>query len=356
MSKIVLLIDSLTQGGAQRQIVGLAKLLKEHGYSVVVLTYHDIPFYESYLEVLNIEHRSINNAKSPLKRIWHVCQELKREQADVIISYLDVPNMLACIAKMTGAKAKLIVSERNTTQQLNQQVKLKFFLYHWANHIVPNSLSQATWIETNFKALMPKVTTISNFVDLEEFKPCERKVAHEQIRIIGVGRVEPQKNIMRLIIAVSSARLKGCNIRMDWYGRKSYDFEKYAKAIKAHNLEACFCFHEPTDDIANKYQRSDVFCLPSLYEGYPNVLCEAMACGLPVLCSNVCDNSTIMENENNGFLFDPRCEEDITNAITKFCSLSEEEREDMAHYSRRIAMTKFAEKKFINKYMQIIDE
>lgn len=356
MSKIVLLIDSLTQGGAQRQIVGLAKLLKEHGYFVVLLTYHDIPFYAPYLDEHGVEHYVIKDATNSFKRIWKVRQALKEECPDVVISYLNVPNMLACLAKMTGIESKLIVSERNTTQRLSLQVKIKFLLYQWANHIVPNSLSQATWIETNFKALMPKVITISNFVDLEEFKPGERKVAHKQIRIIGVGRVEPQKNIMRFIIAVSSARLKGCNIRVDWYGRKSRDFEKYTKVIREYNLEVYFCFHEPTDDIVKKYQKSDVFCLPSLYEGYPNVLCEAMACGLPVLCSNVCDNSIIMENQNNGFLFDPRCEEDITNAITTFCSLSEEERENMGHYSRRIAKTKFAEKKFINKYLQIIDE
>ena len=49
----------------------------------------------------------------------------------------------------------------------------------------------------------------------------------------------------------------------------------------------------------------DAFCLPSFKEGYPNVIVEAMSCELPVLCSKICENPVIVEDNINGFLFDP---------------------------------------------------
>lgn len=353
--KVVLLIDSLTQGGAQRQIVGLAKLLKEHGQNVLLLTYHDIPFYAPYLDEYHVAHRVVENVKGPLKRIWRVCQELKQEKSDVVISYLDVPNMLACLAKMMGVKAKLIVSERNTTQHLTRQARLRFYLYRWANHVVPNSLSQAEFIAHHYPSLLPKVTTISNFVDLDVFKPAaEKKTITKQLRIIGAGRIEPQKNILRFIKAVALARQKGCDVRVDWYGRKSRDFNQYEQAVKECHLVDCFFFQAPTNDIVSKYQQSDLFCLPSLYEGYPNVLCEAMSSGLPVICSDVCDNARIMEDGKNGFLFEPKEVNSIADAIIKYSSLTDDEKTIMGIRSREIAENRFSESKFVEQYMTII--
>lgn len=354
--KVVLLIDSLTQGGAQRQIVGLAKLLKEHGQEVLLLTYHEIPFYAPYLDENHVTHRVVENAKGPLKRIWRIRQELKQEKPDIVISYLDVPNMLACLAKMMGVKAKLIVSERNTTQHLTRQARLKFFLYRWADHVVPNSLSQADFIAHHFPSLLPKVTTISNFVDLDVFKPAEKKTVSNRLRIIGAGRIEPQKNILLFIQAVAQARQQGCDIRVDWYGRKSHGFQQYEQAVKEHHLEDCFFFQDPTNDIVSKYQQSDLFCLPSLYEGYPNVLCEAMACGLPVICSDVCDNAKIMEDNENGFLFYAKDVESIVVAIKKYYDLEEGEKLQMGIYSREIAIKKFSDEVFVKRYLSLLGE
>ena len=356
MIKILLLIDSLTQGGAQRQIVGLAKLLKEHGYPVVLLTYHDIPFYASYLDKHNVEHRVINGSTNPFRRIWKVRQALFKECPDVVISFLDVPNMLACLTKMMGMKSKLIVSERNTTQLLSHHERMKFFLYRWADHVVPNSMTQADFIEVHYPDLLPKVTTISNFVDLEVFKPVKKSGKDKPMRVIGVGRIEAQKNVLRLIKAVALARENNCDVRIDWYGRKSYGLQRYEQAIKEHQLEDYFYFHDPTNDIVRKYQQSELFCLPSLYEGYPNVLCEAMACGLPVICSDVCDNAKIMEDGRNGFLFDPKDVDSIADTIRKYYDISESEKFQMGIRSREIAIDKFSEEVFIKKYFSLICE
>ena len=82
-------------------------------------------------------------------------------------------------------------------------------------------------------------------------------------------------------------------------------------------------------DVALLYQKVDLFCLPSIIEGFPNVICEAMASGLPVICSNVCDNPFIVKSQENGFLFKPEDPTDIADNLIKAISLSEREKEIM---------------------------
>ena len=67
--KILCLIDCLSSGGAQRQLVGLAKLLAERGYEVEVLTYHDLPFYKSILEQYGIRNHNIYSSNNLQQQI-----------------------------------------------------------------------------------------------------------------------------------------------------------------------------------------------------------------------------------------------------------------------------------------------
>jgi glycosyltransferase involved in cell wall biosynthesis len=90
--------------------------------------------------------------------------------------------------------------------------------------------------------------------------------------------------------------------------------------------------------------------LPSLFEGYPNVICEAMSCGLPVLCSDVCDNLDLIKDGINGFLFNPRSIESIVNAIFKYSQLSIEEIEYIRKSNRKYAIETFNKNDFILKY------
>jgi glycosyltransferase involved in cell wall biosynthesis len=117
----------------------------------------------------------------------------------------------------------------------------------------------------------------------------------------------------------------------------------------------CFVFHTPSLSIHEEYRKADVFCLPSLYEGFPNVLCEAMSCGLPVLCSNVCDNGYIVKNKENGLLFDPNNIDDIKSKLVEFYLLPKSVRLNMAKSSRKISIQLFSKDLFLKKYIDILN-
>lgn len=357
MKRILLLIESIGSGGAERQLTGLAVMLKQKGLKVEVCYYVKNEFYLSYLDDNGVDSCFLSEATNSRKRFFVLRKHIKSFKPDTIISYSASPSMITCLMKLLGAKFNLIVSERNTTQQLTFREKLRFFLYRWADCIVPNSHSQADFIRIHFSNLSSKIFVITNFVDTEKFSPAGIALSeHEEIRMVCVGRLMPQKNIPRFIEAISKVVTDGFKIHVDWFGQ---DFEKsYTdicfEAIRKYHLESIFVFHSPSQNIQEEYLRADVFCLPSVYEGFPNVLCEAMSCGKPVLCSRVCDNPNIVQEGENGFMFNPYEPEDMATAIERFIILPYEKKMAMAQKGREIALELFSSESFINKYLKIV--
>jgi len=98
-----------------------------------------------------------------------------------------------------------------------------------------------------------------------------------------------------------------------------------------------------------------VIILPSFYEGVPNVICEAMSCGLPILASDINDNSRFITSGVNGYLFNPYDEIDISNAMIEFFKLTESSRELMGLSSREKAKRIFGKDVFISEYLEIIN-
>lgn len=356
---ILLLIESLGSGGAERQLTGLAVMLKQHGYEVEVAYYIKKEFYLSFLIENEVKVKYLSEAAIPRTRLFAISRYIRSWNPDTIITYSESLGVIASLLKFLGLKYRLIVSERNTTQQLNSREKIKFFFYRWADVIVPNSQSQANFIANNFPKLTRKVKVITNFVDIEKFSPSQEPITKQDVlKMVCVGRLMPQKNLTRFIEAVSKVLRDGYKIFVDWYGQDledDYSKELHNEIIKS-GIGESFIFHQPSDKIQEEYRAADVFCLPSLYEGFPNTLCEAMSCGKPVLCSRVCDNPNIVIEGENGLMFDPFSTDDIAKTIENYISLSDKLKYDMGRLSREIAVKMFSQESFIKKYINILGE
>lgn len=356
MRRIICLIDSLVAGGAQRQLVGLASLLKNKGYRVKVVTYFDYPFYLPFLEKNKVEYEYLSCGRNVPKRLLSIRKVIRSFYPDVVVSYLDTPNILACLLKVFHPKWKLIVSERNTTQSLDFRSRLKFHLFRYADAIVPNSFSQSDYLANHFPRLKEKCTVITNFVDTELFRPGKRiSEVRKEIRIIGAGRIAEQKGIPFLIEALSIVRKTVNNIRVDWYGNRFDAYDSCLALINHYGLQDAFAFHNPYNPIVEKFQDSDLFVLPSRYEGFPNVLCEAMSCGLISIASNVCDNARIIRDGVDGFLFPYGDAKKLAECILNVITLPQENLDALSASSRERAINLFSETEFINKYLTLIE-
>ena len=172
-----------------------------------------------------------------------------------------------------------------------------------------------------------------------------------------MARVWPQKNVINLIKAAKELKDRGSSFVIKWYGlteARSEYVDSCEQLIKEYNLSEVVKLLPRTNDIENKYKECDYACLPSIYEGTPNVIAEAMATGMPVVCSDVCDNSIYVKNGVNGVLFDPYDVNSITNGILKVLNINGEEYNRYCKKSRRLAEELFAPEVFFEKYETII--
>lgn len=355
--KINLFIDCLGPGGAQRQLVGLAVMLKEKGYDVKVSTYYDIDFYKKQLDDAGVPNELIPGADNNKKRILAVRSYFKKEHPDWVIAYQETPSLVACAAKVLGCNYKLMVSERNTTQVVGMNERVRFFLYRWADAIVPNSYSQEKYLAEHHPWLKRKLKTITNFVDLEHFNVVERK-KRDVPEIAIAASIWESKNTLGFIDAVAELAKKGHKFHVSWYGKTESNIEYFNKCqrkIEDYGVQEYIELKEKTKQIKTVYQTADFFCLPSFYEGTPNVICEAISTGLPVACSDVCDNSIYVHEGVNGFLFNPLDTASIANAFIKMLSVDITEYDKLSARSRAIAEEKLSQARFINEYIEIIE-
>lgn len=359
MSRILCLIDSFGAGGAQRQMVGLAKSLIDAGYEVGVVCYHQENFYAESLESSGIPYVCLDDAIKPSKRIFAISRYIRKYRPDVVISYLDTPNICACIAKIFNNKFRLIVSERNTTQHTGLKEKIRFNLYRIADVVVPNAFSQEKYIVEHFPYLSNKVVTIPNFVDLARFTPAQNRIRHSKPEVMVAATIWPSKNTMGFIDAVASLKSKGYQFHVSWYGKDEANicyFNECQHKINTLGLTEYLELREKTTKINECYQGADYFCLPSFYEGTPNVIGEAMACGLPVACSDVCDNGRYVAEGENGVLFNPNDVTSMVNAFEKLFHIDDSTYSVYSMTSSEKAKKMLSMETFIASYLKLINK
>ncbi len=360
MKQILCLIDSLGMGGAERQMTGLVLLLKQKGYKVDLVKYYSHNVYAELLQNYGINSKTLKVSNSRWSKIRSIQTHIKEVGGyDCIIAYKDGPTVIGCLMKLLGGKFKLIVSERNTNQSIRRKDRLKFFLYRFADYVVPNSYSQEEFIKKHFPFLSKKIITISNFTDTDHFIPIETE-KNSKFTVMTVARVAKQKNVLNYLKAIRILKDKKINVKFDWYGNIQTGEEAYGEKVYAQqkelDIEDMIIFHPATTDIAKHYQTCDVFCLPSIYEGFPNVICEAMSCGKPIICSRVCDNPRIVQENKNGIFFNPNDVEDIANQLISICNMSQKQLKTWGKKSREIGETLFSPKVFVNKYIELIEQ
>ena len=358
MQKIILLTDSLGPGGAQRQLCGLAVMLNSLSYDVTVVTYFKNDFYKDLLDDNRVRNIVVGEKTSVLQRIECLRQFIKSERPRWVVSYQETPSLIASFIRFTGIKFKLIVSERNTTQQITLKDRTRFYFYRFANVIVPNSYSQEKFLSERYSWMTKRLKTISNFVDLDTFSYCVHSRNCPPLIVVAAS-IWPPKNTIGLIEALKILSQQNVLFQVKWFGYSAAhdDYFKQALAkVEEYGLSGQVELLPKTQSIHEVYRQCDYLCLPSFYEGVPNVIAEAMSTGRPILCSNVCDNPRYVVDGVNGYLFDPNNPEDIAEKILKGLSISDQEYSQMCQESRKRAEKMLSMDTFINKYIEILKE
>lgn len=168
-------------------------------------------------------------------------------------------------------------------------------VFSGADRVVVATPQMKQKIIADYGLSQDKVRVIPNYVDTDHFCP-NLQMTRIPKRVCFVGRLEPQKNLMALLDACAG-------LEIDMYIVGSGSQEKMLKDRAAQlNLSAHFWGNLPNEKLPDIINSATAFVLPSLYEGHPKALLEAMACGLPVIGTDVPGIREIIQHGENGWL------------------------------------------------------
>lgn len=156
-----------------------------------------------------------------------------------------------------------------------------------------------------------KTVYLPNGTDASFFKPIPYKRNLRRKTILSVGRLEKQKNYENLISAMEEIN---ADLRIIGQGSLQARLQKLAKE---KNVKLKIIGKVKNSFMPNFYNQADFFVLPSLIEGHPKVLLEAMSCGLPVIGSKVEGITDIIRHNQNGILVNTNV--NSLKAVIKWC-------------------------------------
>ena len=167
-------------------------------------------------------------------------------------------------------------------------------VFNGADSIVVTSEEAKEAITSRFPQLSSKIDIIPNGVDVSLFKPPEKEKESGRV-LCFVGRLAPEKNLETLFSA-----LKNIDAELRVIGKGP--LKKRLEGVAAGNPKISFHGTVPNGQLPLFFNRSNVFVFPTLYEGHPKALIEAMASGLPVVATNVSGVREIITHMENGYL------------------------------------------------------
>jgi glycosyltransferase involved in cell wall biosynthesis len=238
--KILMLIDHFGSGGAQRQIVNLAKGLKEQGYYVEFAIYYpQFRHFESEVKQAGIEINELKkSSRFSFSIIYSVCQLIKKKCFNLVISFLDTPNTYAEMASLfTGVKC--IVSERSAFpgNKISLSRYIQCTLHTLADRIVVNSKSHQSALIKAFPFLKNKAHIIYNIIGDEFFAIGTNRLVSQNNKVLSVGTINVNKNCLLLIKAIHFIKQKyNIEINVTWAGKVGQSGDDKRLIINGYGL------------------------------------------------------------------------------------------------------------------------
>ena len=150
------------------------------------------------------------------------------------------------------------------------------------------------------------VKVITNGVDSRFFMPRQTPKGGDPTVVLFVGRFHRQKNLpffLKQMARLRAAAPQDWRLELAGDGEERPSLEEHVRRLGLADITTWHGWQKDKAGLLDLYRQADVVVNPSLYEGMPNVVLEAMACGLPVVASAVPGNNTLVHSGETGFLF-----------------------------------------------------
>ena len=308
LKNIIIFFPNFSKGGIEKTSLLLSNFLEKKKILIKFITFDKVDNNKfNFSKNIKFYHSKKKNNFFLLRNIYCVyilIQNLfNHSKKDTIIFSLQNNIFSIIVSKVLGFK----VVARNSAPIdyfLRKDIflnKLKLFLkmkiYFYSDLIISNSKSGANKIKNRLKNKKDIISIPNPIIKIEK----KMNKVLKKNKILYVGRLSSEKGIFELVEGFELFNKDFSNFKLDIVGDGN-QIKKLSKLIKDKNLNKCIKIIKWTNNIKKHYKTSNILILPSFFEGFGNVLIEALNFNLPCVATNNDGPREILANGKYGFL------------------------------------------------------
>jgi len=369
--KVLIIIDSLGSGGAERSTEVLADYLSSANIEFVILCLDKKQIgVQQRMQSKNYDIRFLKKGNF-LIQVKEIARIIQIDNFDLVHSILFRSNLRTRFAKLFSKFTHLeslvnttYSKERFADEKVNQKVltfykKLDSFSAVWGVdhfHSITKAVKQHYIEKVGYKSEKISVIARGRKPIIENYQEKPTNADTGKVQLINVGRHEFQKGQLFLLKAVKLLKEQGYSFNLKIYGREGSVTPQLKSYIKQYNLYDVVSLEGYTSNIPELLLESDVFVFPSLYEGLGGALIEAQAAGLPIACNDISVFREVVNKDQNAKFFNSHNSESVALAISELIN-DEGKRKEFGVKSLENYKLKFQEsinnEKLLNLYQQL---
>ena len=364
--KILMLITTLTFGGAETQVVRLSKELKESGFSVAVACMIAPDAYVEELEQSNIPVHSLGMRRGipDVRAVFRLRSLIRMFKPDVMHCHMYHANILGRITRLVCRIPVLVCTAHNLKESSEKGGPTwhKELLYRLTDRLADRTtiICNAAYERYSRVGAVPKakLTMIPNGVSIENFSPSSerRAAARKALGIdskfvwLAVGRLVKQKDYPNLFRSLQAMKDRDFVLLIAGGG----PLQQFLQAeCRERGLDEHVRFCGTSERMLDLYNAADAFVMSSEYEGLSVALLEAAAMALPAVVTDVGGNAEVVVNGETGYVVPPQNAESLAVAMTRLMDLPQSERRAFSQAAREHCCNEYRFQSITRKWLNL---